>query len=405
MQKFDVLIVGGGMVGLATALAIRLQSNLTVAIVDTQPVADITDEHDIRVSALNSASQQLLTRLGVWQDISLQRNQPYQHMHVWDSQGYGQLDFDLNDIKQKDNLGQIGWIIENSIVRQALYKRAQNDENIVFFTDEKLNNLAVGDSEVFATFSSQAPILAKYVVGADGARSWVREQAKIPLTFRDYDHHAIVATIQCQGGHQNTAWQVFLPEGPLAFLPLASTNNDHCSIVWSTSPDEAKRLVALDSAAFNKALVAATDGKLGQCKLVSERQAFPLTMRYAQQFVKERIILVGDSAHTIHPLAGQGVNLGFLDAAALAQVFAEQNGDDFAKALAHYQRWRKADALEMIAAMESIKQVFSPQQEPLKMLRGFGMSLINKMSPIKQQMIRQALGYRENLPRLSQITR
>ncbi|GHF95061.1 FAD-dependent monooxygenase [Thalassotalea marina] len=404
MQKFDVLIVGGGMVGLATALALRLKDDVRVAIVDTQPLSDITDDHDVRVSALNEASQQFLKRLDVWQAITEERHQAYQHMHVWDSQGYGHLDFNIDDISAKDHCGQLGWIIENSIIRRALWQRAQQDNNIVFFTQEKLTNLAMGESEVFATFATQAPIVANYVVGADGARSWVREQCKIALTFRDYDHHALVATVKCQAGHNNTAWQVFLPTGPLAFLPLASTNNDLCSIVWSTSPEQAQQLQAMSESDFNKALTAASDGKLGRCEVQGIRQSHPLTMRYAREFVHDRIILVGDAAHTIHPLAGQGVNLGFLDASALAQMLTDKSMSA-SNALAYYQRWRKADAMEMIAAMESIKQAFTPQNEPFKFVRGIGMSLINKLSPAKKLLIKQALGYRNNLPELSQIIR
>lgn len=404
MQKFDVLIVGGGMVGLATALALRLKDDVSVAIVDTQPLSDITDEHDVRVSALNEASQQLLKRLDVWQDIAEERHQAYQHMHVWDSQGYGHLDFNIDDISTKEHCGQLGWIIENSIIRRALWQRAQQDNRIVFFTQEKLTNLAIGETEIFATFATQAPIVAKYVVGADGARSWVREQSKIALTFRDYDHHALVATVRCQAGHNNTAWQVFLSTGPLAFLPLASKNNDLCSIVWSTSPEQAQQLQAMSESEFNKALTAASDGKLGQCEVQGIRQSYPLTMRYAQEFVNNRMILVGDAAHTIHPLAGQGVNLGFLDASALAQMLSDKSMP-VTNALAFYQRWRKADAMEMIAAMESIKQAFTPQNEPFKLARGIGLSLINKLSPAKKLLIKQALGYRNNLPELSKIIR
>ena len=423
MQKFDLLIVGGGMVGLTLALAVRQQSELSVAIVDNSPVTELNDEPEVRVSAINAASVELFNNLDVWQDIIAQRAQPYQDMHIWDKAGYGQLDFALKDVSQK-TVGhgpeQLGFIVENKAIRNALWHKATQDSGIEFFTEHKLQQLNLSDNEVFATFEANRetgqqamPLVAKLVVGADGANSWVRQQMNVPLTFRDYDHHAIVATVKCQQGHQNTAWQVFLATGPLALLPLYQ--DDLCSIVWSTSPEEATRLCGLSAQDFAKEITAASDGKLGAISLVSERYTYPLTMRFAQEFVKSRMVLVGDAAHTIHPLAGQGVNLGLLDAAALAQTLVEQvklkstqspsNGNDHGwysdKSLQQFARWRKSEAAEMIAAMEAIKQAFSPQQSAVKLIRGVGMSLLNKIKPAKALMINQALGFKGQLPELA----
>jgi len=235
----------------------------------------------------------------------------------------------------------------------------------------------------------------------------------MPLTFRDYDHHAIVATVKCSQGHQNTAWQVFLETGPLALLPLEGCEGkqDLCSIVWSTSPEDAVRLNGLTPEEFSKELTAASDGKLGNIELQSKLFSHPLTMRMAQTFVQERIALIGDAAHTIHPLAGQGVNLGLLDAVSLAQMISDkisgQNATNdtwlTARLLNEYSRWRKAEAAEMITAMESIKQIFTPQQGAVKLVRGIGLSLIDNFKPVKQTLIKQALGLKGDLPKLAQF--
>ena len=418
MQKFDVLIVGAGMVGLTLALAIRKTTKLTVALADTTPLSKISDDPSVRVSAINLASKQIFSQLGVWDKICEKRLQAYQHMHVWDKAGYGKLSFSAHDEPNDGQAEQLGWIIENDVIRHALWNKASQDDGITFFAEEKITNIGVGDTEVFASFTSQMPITAKLLVGADGANSWVRKQMDIPLTFRDYDHHSIVATVECSLGHQNTAWQVFLSNGPLALLPLY--NQNQCSIVWSTSPDEANRLLALSNEDFSKEITAASDGKLGNIKLASNTFSYPLKMRLSQSFVKNRVALVGDAAHTIHPLAGQGVNLGLLDAASLSQIITEAltkettsskideiNGALWASstALNQYSRWRKSEATEMIAAMEAIKQVFTPQQKITQIVRGLGMTLLNNAPPIKNTLIKQALGIKSNLPDLAKHQR
>lgn len=424
MQKFDVLIVGAGMVGLTLALAIRKNSDLKIAIADTGPITELTDQPEVRVSAINIASKNIFEQLDVWHTIENTRLQAYQQMHIWDKAGYGSLDFTLADVADK-HCQQLGWIIENNVIRQGLWQKAQADEGITFFTDAALASIGVGETEVFASFSASEngqqamPITAKLVVGADGANSWVRKQMDIPMIFRDYDHHAIVATVKCPQGHKNTAWQVFLPTGPLAFLPLYSPQNSHgekvnssaqddlCSIVYSTSPEDAQRLIDLSPQEFGKALTAASDGKLGAIELQSERFTYPLTMRLAQDFVKSKVVLIGDAAHTIHPLAGQGVNLGLLDAAALAETIT--NNNDSAQhehwinstTLNAFARWRKTEAVEMIAAMEGIKQLFTPQQQATQVIRGIGMTLLNKFKPAKSKLIQQALGLKSELPLLA----
>ncbi|QBY03583.1 monooxygenase [Thalassotalea sp. HSM 43] len=402
MQHFDITIVGGGMVGLSAALAIRNVCRLSVAVIDPSPLADITDEPGLRVSAINDASENLLRQLDVWPLIKQQRHQAYNHMHVWDKDGYGHLDFDVNDMPAlaKDKT-DIGHIIENDIIRQALWQKVSQDSGIAIIED-RISSMGMGESEVFLSLEKQGPLLSKLLIGADGANSWVRKQLDIAVTFRDYDHHALVATVSVEQGHQNTAWQVFLESGPLAFLPLYEQTM--CSIVWSLPPEKAKQFTETDRDSFNKAITAASDGKLGRVNVLSERICFPLTMRLAREFVKQRAIFIGDAAHTIHPLAGQGVNLGLVDVAALAQtleqILAQGKALDDNKAWQGFSRWRKSDASEMMAAMEAIKQGFAAQDKLPKIIRGVGMSLLNQLAPVKQQMIKHAMGQRSDLPNL-----
>ena len=400
MQKYDLLIVGGGMVGLTLALAVRKLSNLSVAIVDDTSPNELTAEPDVRVSAINQASEQVFKNLDVWSLITNLRHKPYQAMHIWDKAAGGKLDFDADDVN-KDNLGAI---IENNVIRTALWQKAQQDSGIAFI-NQKIASIGVGENEVFASFEGQMPIVASFIIGADGANSWLRSQLDMPLTFRDYDHHALVATVKTEQSLKPTAWQVFLPTGPLAFLPLYEEGS--YSIVWSTNPNDAERLQGLTAEEFGKEITAASDGKLGQLTLASERYSYPLKMRLARDFIKDRAILIGDAAHTIHPLAGQGVNLGIIDAVALADSFADlANSNQLTDIDAHvalkaFARWRKNDAIEMISAMEAIKQVFSPLPLPLQTLRGFGLDILNQIKPAKQLMIKQALGEKSHMPTLT----
>ena len=411
IQSFDLAIIGGGMVGLALACALA-DSDLNVAIIEGRtPNLTPNDQHDIRVSALSQASKNLLTRLDVWSSIAAGRCQPYQAMDVWDSDSFGKISFDAAELRS-DSLGTI---VENSAIQAALWQRAQQISNITIFDPYHCKSIAFGDKEAWLTLQSTDPdnqeqpsLTAKLVVGADGANSWLRNKADIPLTSWDYGHHALVATIETDLNHEQTARQVFLPEGPLAFLPLAGNHGEKnlSSIVWSLSPELAQELSQCDEIEFNRRLTTAFDNRLGYCQLKSARGVFPLKMRYARSFAKQRIALIGDAAHTIHPLAGLGVNLGFLDAAALAQTVLanHQQGKDLGELanLRSYERWRKADAMQMIATMEGLKRLFAGNNPVKKLARDIGLVAVDNIGPIKQVFIRHAMGLTDNLPQLSQ---
>lgn len=390
MQTYDVTIVGGGMMGLSLALGLA-DTGMRIAVVDAD-VGDraLGDAPELRVSAINLASRQWLETLGVWQAIEQQRLLPYEAMRVWDQDSFAAIEFSHQQVGQP----QLGYIIENQLIRQQLWLAAQQQGCIDLIAPARVDKLLQGQQETFVHLDNDTMLSTRLVVGADGGQSPIRKMSNLPLTFWDYDHTVIVATVKSAEPHANCARQVFTEFGPLAFLPLSDPHT--CSIVWSQQTEQAKHLLALDDEAFNKALTSALDARLGLCEVQSARHSFPLTMRYARQWVKERVVLLGDAAHTIHPLAGQGANLGFMDAKALTQALTkawEAHQDPAAgRFLREYERARKAEAVKMIAMMEGFKRLFEGRDPLKKLVRGLGLAVTDKLPSVKQQLIQQAMG-------------
>jgi 2-octaprenylphenol hydroxylase len=391
VQSVDVAIVGGGMVGLALACGLQ-GSGLRVAVLErcVPETLDGDAPPALRVSAINSASEKLLTRLGVWNAIIAQRASCYHGMEVWDRDSFGRISFD----DRRFGFSHLGYIIENAVIHQALWEKAQRCADITLLAPVEMQQVAWGENEAFLTLKDGTMLTARLVVGADGARSWLRQQADIPLASWDYRHHALVATIRTAQAHHAVARQVFHGDGVLAFLPLSDPYL--CSIVWSLSPQEAERMRLADNKIFNQALTVAFDNRLGLCQLQSERQVFPLVGRYARQFAAHRLALVGDAAHTIHPLAGQGANLGFMDA---AQLIAEvrrlhEQGKDIGHYLylRRYERSRKHSAALMLAGMQGFRELFAGSNPAKKLLRDIGLKLADTLPGVKPQLIRQAMG-------------
>ncbi|WP_412971355.1 FAD-dependent monooxygenase [Glaciecola sp. MF2-115] len=396
----DIAIVGAGIAGQTLALALA-QDDFAVAVIDANKISQsISDEFSPRVSAISKTSERIFKNVNAWQHIH--RMQAYTDMQVWEDQAFGRIAFSA----QENKLESLGHIIENNCITQALFETAKDQENIQFFSGEKIANINRSDEQQFINLENGDMIAAKLIVGADGGNSFVRKTAKFALTFWDYDHIAIVANIETERPHELVARQAFTPTGPLAFLPLSTPKA--CSIVWSQDTQEAERLLGLSDEEFCKSLQVALDNQLGKCDLLSKRFSYPLKMQYAQQWVDNGIVLVGDAAHTIHPLAGQGANLGLLDVATLAQELATLKQAEKAfhtkKALRPYERWRKAEAAKMIATMEGFKRLFSGKDPALKLARNLGLATANTLPPIKSFFIEQAMGSAGKLPELARST-
>lgn len=399
--QYDVIVVGAGLVGSALACALG-DSKLRVAVIEAQQLSSQWPDSttgvagfDPRVSALTVASQQFLQVLGVWPRMAGQRLSPYRHMHVWDAEGTGSIDFHASDINQS----VLGHIVENRITTTALLQCLQGHRNVELISPVSLSAMQALDGGGYRLqLSDGRSIDTALLVAADGANSQVRQLAEMPLREWDYNHHAIVTTVETASSHQCTAWQRFLPEGPLAMLPLSDGGSagQFSSIVWSAEPEYASRLMALDDTAFAQALEQAFESRLGAINRIAQRFSFPLRQRHAVDYIKPGLALVGDAAHTIHPLAGQGVNLGLMDAKVLSEEIlrASQRELDLGSlaVLERYQRRRKAANLSMMAGMEGFKRLFEQRSLPVRWARNSGMRWLNKATPLKHRLMRQAMG-------------
>lgn len=395
-NHFEVIIVGGGIVGTALACALA-RAGLRIAVLEPQTPQPPGEPMDLRVSALSMASQHLLANLGVWDNIPTQRCHPYSDMRVWD--GAGEIHFDSAELGS----AQLGWIAENRAVHYALWQRAGTYATISLLCPARLAGFSqASDGSIRVDLEDGQRLRGQLIVGADGSRSKVRRLAGITTVGRDYHQQALVTTVRTEQPHADTAWQRFLPSGPLAFLPLA---DGQCSIVWSHHSEEASVLAELDDLTLGQQLTDALAERLGEVCVTGERATFPLRMQHAQRYVQPGIALVGDAAHTVHPLAGQGVNLGLLDAAALTQVLEHAAGRQRPLAalatLRRYERWRRGENHLMLHAMDMIQRLFGNALPPLAWLRTQGLSITDRLTPVKQVLARQAMGLNGHVPELA----
>ncbi|WP_110654239.1 UbiH/UbiF/VisC/COQ6 family ubiquinone biosynthesis hydroxylase [Salinicola halimionae] len=423
MDDSDVLIVGGGIVGSTLALLLG-EANWRVTIVDAAPAPEEIEtlgqgKPALRVSALTAASRRLLTTLDVWPWLASRRVAAYRGMQVWDAEGSGEIRFDAEDV----GVDSLGHIVENDLLLAALAQRLQALPNVEWLQEVRLTGYVrektargneidredVRDAgRALVTLDNGEQRRAPLIVGADGANSPLRGMAGIPVHERDTGQAAMVTSVRTAIGHGGIARQAFLSTGPLAFLPLTiDGRDDHCSIVWSTTPGEARRLTALGETDEGRSqlgieLARGLGGRLGDVEVIDAAPHFPITQRHAQRYVDEGLALVGDAAHSLHPLAGQGVNLGLMDAAVLAEewIRARQRGADPGdpRILARYERRRRSENAAMLAAMQGFQRLFGSDLPALRFVRNWGLSGVDRLMPIKRLLIRQALGEYGDLP-------
>ncbi len=395
LKHYDIAIVGGGMVGATLACALA-DSGLQILLLEARAPAPFVEDqpHDLRVSAISPASQALLHNIGAWRGVEQRRLCPYRRMRVWESRGQGDTRFDAADIGQP----VLGHIVENRILQLALWQQLERCDTIDIHCPgivRQLDYQPLPGAGCRTVLHCDDGLRAscRLLVAADGGQSWIRQQVGIGVHSWSYPQQALVASVRTGYPQQDMTWQRFVSSGPQAFLPLTG---NHGSVVWYHTPAEIKRLSALADAAFVAEMCATLPAELGQIDALLGRASFPLQSQYALQYVKPGLALVGDAAHMIHPLAGQGVNIGLRDAAELAEqvLDAVKAGDDWAglAVLQRYQKARQQHNLLMMASMDLCYWLFSNDNPPLKLLRNLGLGLAQRLTPARKQAMKFAMG-------------
>lgn len=396
-SRVDIAIVGAGITGSTLAAALA-DGPFRIALVDRGPAVRFPVEYALRVSALGRAADRVLAGVGVWPEIQSRRVCPYRRMFVWDADSFGHIEFDSSRLASP----YLGHIIENDLIVAALHQRLASAANIELLFDTGLESLTVRDEQVELWTQAGARLNARVLVGADGAASWVRTSLDLSQHRVAYHQQGIVCQVRTEQSHRHTAWQRFLATGPVAFLPLAGGD---CSIVWSCDEPLAEELLNLDDHQFARRLHSAIEGRLGDIVQVGPRRGFPLQRAHARHYVAERSVLIGDAAHIVHPLAGQGANLGIADAAALAEVLFDAHLADRdiggSRTLRRYERWRKGENLLTLGLMDGLQKLFAQRNPALRFFRGAGLTATDRIGWLKEELAARAMGTHGDLSRLA----
>jgi 2-octaprenyl-6-methoxyphenol hydroxylase len=398
MDRADVIILGGGLVGLALASALDW-SGLSAIVVDrADPAPRAGASFDGRTSAVSSSSMRMLQVIGVAEHLA-EAGCPIRRIAVADGLKPGGLHFEAEEDEP------LGLMHENRRLRAALHARAEAGKNVWLLWKSAVVAVDRGEHGVVVSLADGRKLSAPLLVAADGRTSWTREAAGIPLARWTYDHQAIVSVLRHERPHEHVAYEIFYPTGPFALLPMNDDQRGHRSaIVWSVPNDDAAGWLSLSDAEFAGEAEAAMGGFLGKVEMLAPRSSYPLGFHHAAQITAKRLALAGDAAHAIHPIAGQGLNLGFRDVAALAQVLVEgaRLGLDLGdkQLLDRYQRWRSLDALSVAVATDSLTRIYGIPGAGASALRRFGMGLVGRVTPLRNRLMSEARGTSGDLPLL-----
>ncbi len=382
---FDVLIIGGGLVGAAVAASLK-SSGLSVALVEAQSEPPQAEGWDSRIYAISPGSASFLAGCGAWQGLDLSRVQQVERMHIFGDDN-AELVFSAYQIGSPE----LAFILESRLLQRSLWKILQQQDNLTLFHPARCADLAWHEDHASLELEDGREIRSRLIVGADGRDSWVRRQAGIIEPPTLYRQSGVVANFLAGEPHRATAFQWFQPDGILALLPLPQ---QMVSMVWSVSPEKSDMLLQLAPQELSAQVSAASQNKLGDLQLLTPPAAFPLRLLHLPQIVKPRLALVGDAAHNVHPLAGQGVNLGFRDARQLAQVLMQRGPQaDCGEIhlLRRYQRARREDIFSMQAVTDMLKKLFNNDNPLLRSARNAGLATTNRITPLKKMLMRHAL--------------
>ncbi|MBN1378856.1 MAG: UbiH/UbiF/VisC/COQ6 family ubiquinone biosynthesis hydroxylase [Gammaproteobacteria bacterium] len=398
-RSFQVAIVGGGIVGSAIALILS-RAGIQTALLEKNTILDNVagQDYGLRVSAISLASEYLFRNLQIWDELAARRISPYRHMQVSDAAGSATLHFDAAEIQQP----HLGHIIENDLLLAVILQRLRQQDAFKLISPVDIQAIDIGSRQVVLRLKQQPDIAVQLLIGADGADSMVRKISAIDISQWPYHQYGLVSVVRTAQAHLNTAWQRFLPGGPVAFLPL---QDGTCSIVWSVPDEEAIRLKNLDEKEFCAALSEASGNILGEILSCGARAVFPLRYQHANKYAQERLVLIGDAAHVVHPLAGQGVNLGLLDVTELGQLLLAANARNTdlgtLKLLRRYERSRRSENTIMGLTFDALNRLFLADAEVVVTARNLGMSIVDHSQWLKRFFVQRATGL-EQLRRMQQ---